>query len=52
MRGLIIYTLGAVCFAVLQALELNGFGWGFRMLVGIVFATLAMFIYERGKEQK
>lgn len=50
MRWVIIYTLGAVCLAVMQVLELNGFGWGFRMPVGIVFAYLAMSIYESGKE--
>lgn len=49
MSWIIIYSLGAVCLAVLQVLELNGFGWGFRIPVSIVFATLAMFIHERGK---
>ena len=52
MRWFFIYSLGAISQAVLQSLYLNGYSFLFRIFISIVFAALALFIYEYRKEQK
>ena len=50
MRCLLIYSLGAICLAVLQSLCLNGYSVLLQLFVSIIFAALALFIYEYRKD--
>ena len=52
MRCLLIYSLGAICLAVLQSLHINGYGVLFQLFISIIFAALAYFIYEHRKDHK
>lgn len=52
MRWFLTYTLGGICLAVLQSLQLNGYCFLFRIFISFIFAALALFIYEYRKEME